>query len=137
MAMMSFGLFVFELKTTPYQQQQHQLEWRHPSNSRVGKRPARQYAGQGDETINLSGILYPELTGGPVNLDKIRDMADTGQAYALIDGTGRILGQFVVERLSTTQTVFFQDGTARKIEFDLKLTRVDDDRVIPTRRSTA
>ncbi len=125
--MMALGLYVFGLRTIPYQQLQRQIQWRHPSVSRVGRRPARQYTGPGDDTITLSGVLYPEITGGKISLAALRSMADEGKAWPLIEGTGLFYGLFVIEELSQTDSVFFADGAPRKIEFSLKLTRVDDD----------
>ncbi len=125
--MMALGLFVFGLHTTPYQQLQRQLAWRHPANSRVGARPARQYAGPGDENITLSGVLYPEITGGRVSLAALEIMANQGKAWPLIEGTGLYYGLFVIEEISTTASEFFPDGAPRKIEFSLKLSRTDDD----------
>jgi len=40
-------------------------------------------------------------------------------------GTGEVLGSFVITTISDTQTLFERDGSARKIEFSLALTRVD------------
>ncbi|MNF08014.1 Phage P2 GpU [compost metagenome] len=56
-------------------------------------------------------------------------MADTGKAWPLVEGTGRIYGAWVIESLSETRTVFFRDGAARRIEFTLTLKRIDDGRV--------
>lgn len=136
MAMMSLGMFVFELKSAPFQELQHQLGWRHASNSRVGARPARQFCGPDDETVTLTGQLYPELTGGQPSLDDLREMGDSGQAYPLIAGTGDIYGQFIIEGLQQTKAVFFEDGIARKIDFSLTLKRVDDDKVNTRRNRT-
>nr|WP_308417184.1 phage tail protein [Chitiniphilus shinanonensis] len=49
--MMALGMFVFGLRSVPYQALQRQLAWRHASTARVGLRPARQYLGKDDETI--------------------------------------------------------------------------------------
>lgn len=125
--MMALGLYIFSLHTVPYQQLQRQLSWRHPSQSRIGKRPARQYAGPGDDTITLSGVLYPEVTGGRISLAALETMADTGKAWPLIEATGIYYGLYVIEEISQTSTLFFPDGAARKIEFSLKLSRVDDE----------
>ncbi|MBI5917804.1 MAG: phage tail protein [Nitrosomonadales bacterium] len=125
--MMALGLFVFGLDTAPYQQFQRQTSWRHPSNSRVGLRPASQFAGPGDDTITLSGTLYPEITGGRVSLAALRYMGETGKAWPLLEGTGWFFGMYVIEEISETASYFFADGAARKIEFSLKLKRVDDD----------
>jgi len=35
----------------------------------------------------------------------------------------------VIDSLSETNTIFFPDGTARRIEFTLSLKRIDDDRI--------
>ncbi|MNO03891.1 Phage P2 GpU [compost metagenome] len=35
----------------------------------------------------------------------------------------------MIESLSDNRTVFFKDGAARRIEFTLKLTRIDDGRI--------
>jgi hypothetical protein len=126
--MMALGMFVFGLPTLAYQELQRQTEWRHPSSSRVGTNPARQFAGRGDDTLTLPGILLPELAGSLLSLDALREMANTGKAYPMVEGSGRILGLWVIERLSETRTLFFPDGTPRRIEFSLGLTRVDDGR---------
>lgn len=127
MSMMSLGLFVFELATTPFQSAQHRRAWRHPTNSRVRARPASQFTGPDNDEFTLSGVLVPELTGGVVSLDELTDMANEGEGYPLIDGTGRVFGMYVITGLDTTSTVFFSDGTARRIEFALSLKRIDDD----------
>ncbi|KSP98476.1 phage tail protein [Pseudomonas aeruginosa] len=129
MALMAFGMFVFSLETAAYQDFQRQTEWRHGSTSRIGTNPARQFLGRGDESITLQGVLLPALAGSVLSLDTLRSMADTGKAYPLIEGTGRIYGVWVIESLSETRTIFFGDGAARRIEFTLSLKRIDDGRV--------
>lgn len=124
--MMALGLYVFGLHTTPYQQFQRTVSWRHPTNSRVGKPPASQFVGKGEEPITLSGVLYPEITGGVISLAALEEMGDQGKAWPLIEGTGRYYGLFIIEEMSETKTEFFNDGAARKIEFSLKLSRTDD-----------
>ena len=127
--MMALGMFVFAVPTAAYQQLQRQTAWRHASQSRVGQRPAYQYLGPGEDTISLSGTLLPEFTGGRVSLDLLRVMAEQGKAWPLIEGTGRIYGLWAITSVSETDSVFFRDGMPRKIEFELALTRVDDDQL--------
>ena len=127
--MLALGMFVFSLSTLAYQQLQRQTEWRHPASSRIGAAPARQFIGRGDDTITLPGILFPELAGTTLSLDTLRLMANTGKAWPMIEGSGRIYGLWVIESLSETKTVFFRDGTPQRIEFTLTLKRTDDDRI--------
>jgi phage protein U len=56
-------------------------------------------------------------------------MADAGSAWVLMDGGGVIYGCYVIEGLDLTRTLFDRHGSAKKIEFTLKLARVDDDEV--------
>lgn len=126
--MMTLGMFVFGMQTVAYQEFQRQTEWRHGSTARIGVRPARQYLGPGDDSITLPGVLLPELCGSSLSLDAMRVMADTGKAWPLIEGTGRIYGLYVIESLRETRSLFFQDGAARRIEFTLSLTRIDEGR---------
>ncbi|MNJ59139.1 Phage P2 GpU [compost metagenome] len=127
--MMALGMFVFSLETLAYQEFQRQTDWRHGSTSRIGTNPARQFLGRGDDSITLPGVLLPALAGSPLSLDALRMMADTGKAWPMVEGTGKILGLWIIESLSDNRTVFFKDGAARRIEFTLKLTRIDDGRI--------
>lgn len=127
--MLSLGMFVFSLSTLAYQELQRQTNWRHASNSRVGAPPALQFVGRGEDTITLPGIILPELAGSILSLDALRLMANTGKAWPMVEGSGRIYGLWVIESLSETKTLFFRDGTPRRIEFTLTLKRTDDDRI--------
>lgn len=129
--LMAYGMFVFALETAPYEELQRQTSWRHAAQSRVGRRPARQYLGPGDDTITLTGTLAPLLTGGQRHLDELRQMADEGAAWPLIEGTGRNYGLYVIESLNERKTVLHTDGAAEQIAFDLTLQRVDDETRAP------
>lgn len=118
---MALGLFVFSLRTTSYEELQRSTAWRHPSNSRIGKAPAYQFIGKGEDTIVLKGTTYHELTIMRSQLEILRMMADTGKAFTLIEGTGKIYGLVIIENLEETKTFFFKDGAARKTEFTLTL----------------
>lgn len=127
--MLALGMFVFSLSTAAYQELQRQTEWRHANNSRVGAAPARQFVGRGEDSITLPGVILPELAGSALSLDALRLMANTGKAWPMVEGSGRIYGLWIIESLSETKTLFFHDGTPRRIEFTLILKRIDDDRI--------
>jgi phage protein U len=63
------------------------------------------------------------VTGGPITLDVMRIM---GKSWTLIEGTGRIYGQYVIESVSETKKEFFEDGSARLIDFSIALECTDD-----------
>ncbi|MBR8055655.1 phage tail protein [Burkholderia vietnamiensis] len=125
--MMSLGQFVFSLPTLAYQELHRRTSWKHASTSRVGGRNARQFTGPGDDAITLSGWFAPDQgIGKASSLTDLRTMADDGDAYALVDGTGTVYGAFVIEGLDEGQALHMKDGTPRRIEFTLNLMRVDD-----------
>lgn len=124
--MMTLGLFVFMLETVPYQELQLQRSWRFPSNNRVGFRPSLQFTGPDTDTLTLSGVLLPELTGGRLSLYALEQIAELGRAWPLIEGSGTIYGMFVIESLSQTKAEFFSNGACRRIEFTLTLKRADE-----------
>ncbi len=124
--MLTLGLFVFQLQTVPYQSLQRDVDYRWPANNRVGLRPLPQFLGVNEEKITLSGVLMPEITGGRLSLMALNLMADEGKAWPLLEGSGTIYGMFVVNSVSETHTEHFSNGAARRIEFTLMLTRVDE-----------
>lgn len=127
--MMALGMFVFSLQTLAYQELQRKTTWRHPTNSRVGNRPAAQFTGPGDDTITLPGVLAPELGGSTASLAELREMGDSGQAWALVSGSGRVFGAWVITGMDESSKVLMDNGAARQIDFTLHLQRVDDQRV--------
>ena len=124
--MMALGQFVFSLNTLAYQELQRKTAYRHAANPRVGARDARQFVGPGDDSITLSGLLAPDFMGSLASLDELRNMAELGDAYALVDGEGSVYGAFVIENVSEGQTFHTKEGRPRRVEFSIDLVRVDD-----------
>ena len=126
-AMMALGYFVFMRSTLPYQSTSREMSWKHPQNNVVGAMPRSQFTGKESETMEISGDLYPELTGGKLSLLALEMMAEAGVPYPLISGADfMIQGWFVITNIRREETAFFPDGTPRKISFTLSLQRVDD-----------
>ena len=125
--MMVYGMFVFELKTLPHQQLQQNKTWRHVKNERINRSASWQYIGAGEDQITLSGVLYPEITGGEVSLTVLTTQAYTGRPWPLIDGTGQIYGMYVITGLQTTRSELDRYGKAKKIEFSISFQRCDED----------
>lgn len=124
--MLALGMFVFQRRTLPFQSLNRTSDYSWAKNSRVGKRANYQFLGAGDDTVTVGGTLYPEITGGSISCSLLRVMADQGRSWPLIDGNGMIYGMYVISSVMENGSEFFPDGTPRKIEFTLKLTRVDE-----------
>ncbi len=122
----TLGDFIFEISTAPYQQLQRATQWRWSSNDRVGQRAASQYLGPGEDAITLTGSLVPEITGGNVNLHRLRAMANSGEYWGLIDGQGYYYGQYRIDSINETRENMMDNGQAKKTEFSISLQRVDN-----------
>lgn len=129
--MMALGQFIFSLPTLAYQDLRRSTEWRHPSNSRVGARPARQFVGPGEDSITLSGLQAPEFMGNRRSIDDLRKMGDAGSAYAVVAGNGDVMGAWVIKKVDENGSIFIREGVARRVEFTLELVRADDDQADP------
>jgi uncharacterized protein len=124
--LMCLGQFVFSLTTIAHQELQRKTKWRHARTNRVGARAASQFLGPGEDTITLPGVILPEF-GSRVSLDEIHTMADTGEAFVLVDGNGRSYGRYVITDKDETGSVLDQIGRPQRIEFTITLERVDED----------
>lgn len=124
--MMSLGLFVFKLNTLPYQTLGRIVNYNWQENTRIGQRPVSQFLGLGKESVKLSGLLLPEVTGGISYLQTLEAMAESGRAWPLIEGSGTIYGMFIIESMTHDNTQINSNGQARSINFSVNLKRVDE-----------
>jgi phage protein U len=125
--LMALGMFIFDLPTLAHDELQRRASWRHARSARVGARDATQFVGPGEETINLSGAVYAEITDGRVSIDDLRTMAASGEAWPLLDGTGTVFGDFVIEAIDERHAYLMTDGRAQRIDFAIDLLRVADE----------
>lgn len=125
--LLSLGLFGFQLRTMPYETLKRSTDYRWSSSNRFGRLPANQYLGPGEDTLSIDGTLMPELTGGPKQLDKLREMADSGKAWILTAGNGDVLGKWFITHIDDSRSSFVSNGLARKIDFTLSLKRYGND----------
>lgn len=125
--MMSLGDFLFGINTAVYQELGRSTEWRWPSQDRFNQSPVLQFVGPGADTISLPGVVYPEWRGGLAQIETMRAMADLGEPLMMIDGTGAVWGQWVIEKVDEKQSVLAAAGIPRKQEFTLSLKKYDDE----------
>jgi phage protein U len=125
--LLSLGMFVFQLRTVPYETLKRTTEYRWSASNRFGKAPAHQFLGPGEDELTIDGTLMPELTGGPAHLDKLREMAAKGKAWILTAGNGDVLGKWFIAKIDDNRSHFVSNGLARKIEFTIALKRYGND----------
>lgn len=130
--MARLGSFMFGIDTAAFQELQRVSSYRWQSKERIGRKPAQQNTGQGADTISLSGVIYPHYRGGLGQISQLRDQAANGDPLPLIyasETVGQYLGRWCVTSIEETRTVFFDNGTPRKIEFSLSLVEYGEDQL--------
>jgi phage protein U len=125
--MMALGKYRFSIDAAAYQSLQRSTSYRWPAQERIGRAPALQFLGPGEDKITLGGTIFPHYRGGLGQMDALREEAGRGEPLLLVDGRGNVRGRFVVERVAETQSHFFADGTPRRIEFTIELASYGDD----------
>lgn len=125
--MLSLGGYQFGVSAAAYQELSRAIEYRWPAQERLNRRPALQYLGIGQETIDLPGVIYPHYKGGHGQVDKLRAMAGKGKPLLLMDGLGRDLGYWCITRLEDTWSNFASNGVPAKIEFRIALSYYGED----------
>ena len=119
--MLALGDYRFAVDTAAYLELRRTAEYRWRSQERLGKRPAQQYLGPGEESIELPGAIYPAYKGGLGQLDRMRAEAGKGQPLMLTSGAGDVLGKWCITRVEETGSLFHSDGAPRKVEFRLRI----------------
>ncbi len=125
--LLALGLFAFGIPTLAHDELQRRSAWKHATSGRIGARDATQYVGPGEETIAIGGTAYAELSNGRASLDELRAMANSGDAWPLVDGAGQVFGAYVIQTIDEGQRHLLPDGTPLKIDFTINLLRVDDE----------
>ncbi|MBH9536917.1 phage tail protein [Novosphingopyxis sp. YJ-S2-01] len=122
--LLSLGLFAFGTDSAGYQQLSRKTDWRHEDSPRFGARPAVQFCGPGKDDITLSGVILPGVSGRHEAMRTLRDLGDQGEAWPLVDALGRVHGDFIIASIDEGQSVFLDNGVARRADFTVELRRV-------------
>ena len=120
------GYFPFIRSTIPFQELSETKTYHHPTHSTVGglNKPS-QFTG-GESTITINAELRPEITGGLLSITLLEKMADTGQAWPLILGRGKMMGSYVITKISRTESELMHSGKPRSIQFSMDLLKISD-----------
>lgn len=91
--MMTLGPVAFSVATTAFQRLRRVTGFRWPTLDRVGRWPARQFTGPGQDQITLDGVVMPTYRGSVGSIEDLRELALAGQPA--IGGHGRGLRPLV------------------------------------------
>ncbi len=125
--LMQIGSFQFAVDRASYQTLKRSQSFRWTAQSRLLRRPAQQFVGVGEETLNFTGVVYPKNNNELNAISELRSIASEGSPQTLVDGTGLVWGQWVIISVEETQSDFLSNGLPRKQAFQLQLKHYGED----------
>ncbi|MBE0367669.1 phage tail protein [Pseudoalteromonas aurantia] len=135
--MMQLGKFKFSVGGAAFDNLKFNTDyrWKTQESQTENSSPAMQFVGIGDQTLSLTGTIYPQLVkDGLTQIDSMRAEAMTQlplkltyvQASGKSDpSVGRVLGNWIIMSISEDRTLFLNDGIPREIKFSMELKRHD------------
>ncbi len=95
----------------------------------VGAQQPREFMGQADDHMTISGTLFPFFygragqTSGLDEIEMLRAITGTGDPQPLVRGDGTSLGSWLVEKVSVKGSRLSADGIGRVVAYDIQLVR--------------
>ena len=131
--MMGLGGVRFAVDPLNFSELERTFGYRWEPQNRLGRRPAQQFLGPGEETITLKGTIYPNhpaFAGGLTELNNMRARSAQGAFFNLgarIGARGVALGRWCVKNIRDTQSYFHLNGVPSKVEFTIELVAYGED----------
>ena len=124
--LVAIGMFVFGVDGPTFEELERRVDWKWEASPRYGERDALQFTGPGEDKISISGLLVPEIAGAYSDIEKLREMGDSGEVQDVVLGTGKVLGQYVIKAVDDRQQYFLAGGVPRQVDFAVDLLRHAD-----------
>ncbi|MBU2709313.1 phage tail protein [Zooshikella marina] len=119
--LLKLGLFTFSIETAAFNQLQRAWSFTWSEQKRLGTIPQLQYTGEGQQTINLSGSVFPGQYGVVDTVEKMAILGRQGKPLLLVAGTGDLLDYWCITSVEQTNSYLDQQGQPRKINFSLAI----------------
>ncbi|WEJ33852.1 phage tail protein [Devosia sp. SD17-2] len=100
----------------------------------IGTLPGREFMGEGDDKLTLSGQLLPFKIpggGGMTELEIAHGFRQSGQRLPVMRGDGRMLGWFAIESISEAHTALMSNGVGFRVKHTIALVKVGPEGASP------
>lgn len=89
----------------------------------MGAMPPVEWVGEGPETWNIRGRLFPKRFGGLGDLRVLQEARRAGLPQYMMRGDGALMGWVVIERVSEQSTYLDAGGVGQVIDLDIAVRR--------------
>ena len=126
--LLAWGPHYFTIGSMSYEELRQRAEGRWEKHAIIGRRPAGQYLGPGEEPVTVQGTVYPlaMMGGEDAQVQAIMSDCSTGQVYSLISASGDVMGPYRLERCDATGTYPDPGGNNQKIAYSFEFHPHDD-----------
>ncbi len=93
----------------------------------IGGRERKEFTGEGDDTITLSGQILPFNVGGLTELEVLQDMRRRGQRFPLMRGDGYRFGWYALTEITESHTELDRNGIGHVVNHKLTMQQCDFD----------
>lgn len=91
----------------------------------VGRLPGREFMGEGEDSISITGQLLPSKIGGLTELETAHTLRRSGQALPLMRGDGKAYGWFVIDEIREEHRGLDRQGVGFAVKHTISLTKVE------------
>lgn len=123
---MLYNLGGFKFDITMLNSFDLQSEFGISSNERISNTPMFFRANLGKTSLELNCKTLPFAKHANSALKPLYELATKALPYALVSGTGRYVGKFVITKINENRAIFDNAGRFFTQNFTLTLERVDD-----------
>lgn len=127
--LMGLGPFYFSMDTVGYHELERITEPRRATHNRIGRAPAKQFLGPGEDKFVITATLLTEHFGpsGLNMVDAMREASNEGEPFWLASGFGRIFGEFLICGVRARHSHFTRQGAPRVSEVQIELEAYGED----------
>lgn len=117
------GAFTFDVFPVNVHEVERQMGADYAAKDIVGAMRPREFTGEADDRVKLSGRLFPQRLGGSAGIGALQALARTGEPQLLIRGDGEVLGWYLIEQVTDKHTFLDVAGVGRMIELEAALVK--------------
>lgn len=93
----------------------------------IGGFQPKEFMGEGEEEISISGQILPSKIGGLIELEMAHQMRKSGTRFPLLRGDGWRPGWFAITKISEKHTEINRDGVGYLVNHTISMIRTEPD----------
>lgn len=123
--LMQVGPLQFDVQPFNAHEITHSAETDYAKKDVVGRRRIYEHVGEGVETLEFKGKLFPFKVGGLGALQLLHRIRQSGAAQYVVRGDGTAMGWFVVTKAVAVSSHLAFNGVGQQIDVTVTIERAD------------